>query len=597
MARDLFEIENAKNLTRDELVATFVPTKSFWRLLSPKNHIVLGARGSGKTALAKMLSHDHLSRFRDERAVETIRQKALIGIYVATNLEWAGSLKNKPWLTATESEQYFQWRLNIATCAAALITFRSCLLRYVTQLAKRAELERNLCFQLSRAWFGEGTTLTTVRDLQLLLAETEHEKQRSWDKRRVLGRALTDEESMVGISFDMPLFAPLRRAVGLAADCLGFPEHTVWVLCLDEAEWLDDAQQRILNSHLRSRQGSLVFKIATMPYKHVTLETNLGVSLSDGHDFEYVYIDRDPISNVRVFDGFAKSIFDRRASLSGSKYRGTTAPALLGPSRLLDPDQSPGEVGALLDRCRQEATRDTVARAERLAIKDMRRFMDQIGRKIRPALILRDAVQTTAGRGELDVYSGYSMVVRCSDGNPRRLVRMFNALLQEARPRKGRVEYGVGSKWERVPPMTQTRILIQFSASSLTRVQSEPPGGRELHLLLEKIGAYMRSMLHDHAISTDYVSSVEVDASVPDLQWKAIQQGVGAGLLFPNVSAENPDQMPDRSGTFHMAYVLAPTFRILPRRGKARRLSTILEWYATQGAISRQPSLPLGSQE
>lgn len=34
--RNLFEIDNAKNLDRDELVATFVTTRNFKRLLEPK---------------------------------------------------------------------------------------------------------------------------------------------------------------------------------------------------------------------------------------------------------------------------------------------------------------------------------------------------------------------------------------------------------------------------------------------------------------------------------------------------------------------------------------------------------------------------------
>src|ERR1039457_3078594 len=114
--RNLFEIENARNLSRDELVETFVATKSFWRLLSAKNHIVLGARGSGKTAIAKMLSHDHLSRFDEKRAQNAIAAKAFIGMYVPTSVEWVGVLKNKPWQTEAEQEEFFQWRLNIASC-------------------------------------------------------------------------------------------------------------------------------------------------------------------------------------------------------------------------------------------------------------------------------------------------------------------------------------------------------------------------------------------------------------------------------------------------------------------------------------------------
>src|SRR4051812_12557286 len=117
VSRDLFEIENARNLSRDELVATFIPQQVFWRLLSAKNHVILGSRGSGKTALAKMLSHDHLSRFPHERARALVASRAFIGVYFPTSVEWVGSLKNKPWQTEVEAERFFQWRLNLATCA------------------------------------------------------------------------------------------------------------------------------------------------------------------------------------------------------------------------------------------------------------------------------------------------------------------------------------------------------------------------------------------------------------------------------------------------------------------------------------------------
>src|SRR5215213_6270899 len=129
--RDLFEIENARNLTRDELVATFIPTQSFWRLLSAKNHIVLGSRGSGKTALAKMISHDHLTRLQDQRAQNAIGAQPLVGIYVPTKLEWVGGLRNKPWQNEREKEEFFQWRLNLSTCLAFLVTLRNCLDTYI----------------------------------------------------------------------------------------------------------------------------------------------------------------------------------------------------------------------------------------------------------------------------------------------------------------------------------------------------------------------------------------------------------------------------------------------------------------------------------
>jgi hypothetical protein len=92
------------------------------------------------------------------------------------------------------------------------------------------------------------------------------------------------------------------------------------------------------------------------------------------------------------------------------------------------------------------------------------------------------------------------------------------------------------------------------------------------------VGEYMRVKLHNEPLRTDQISSIEIDRSDSGRHWALIKAAVGLGLLFPNISFSNPDQMPYREGVFHLAYVLAPHFKLLPRRGKAARLSTILNF-------------------
>ncbi len=577
LRRNLFEIENARNLTRDEIVATFVPTQVFWRLLSAKNHIILGARGSGKTALAKMLSHDHLSLLDNERARQAIRAKAFIGIYVPTSIEWVGGLKNKPWQSEAAAEEFFSWRLNISTCLAFLVTLRSCLTTYIESKGERARVENDLVRELARSWADEAKEIGTVRALQEYLEDTEHRKQQQLARARVLGDQ-GGGDTPVGIGFSTDLFAPLRRGITLTARALNLPSDCVWLLCLDEAEFLQPFHHRILNSYLRSSSWPLVFKITTMPYFHHTQDTNTGVPLNVGDDFEYVYVDQDPVL-VSAREGeersdFAVALFQKRAKVSGKKYRGVTLDELLGPSPLLDPKQSEwGPESPKMALLRTYASKETIARAESLS-GSRSAFMDQIARKLHGALLLRHAVESQRGRQELDVYSGASMAIRCGDGNPRRLIRIFNALLLGARwkPKHTEPSLQIGT----LSPKAQTRILTTFSQSTLSRLQSEPECGPELLDLMIRIGKYMRKNLHSEPLTTDQVSSIRVDKSIDVNRWKLVQRGVTLGLLFPNVSANKPDQMPEREGIFHVAYVLAPCFRTLPRRGRPRSLATIL---------------------
>lgn len=572
--RDLFEIENARNLTRRELIATFVPTKSFWRLLSAKNHIVLGSRGSGKTALAKMMSHDHLSQLEHERARQIILSKAYIGVYVPTRLEWVGGLKNKPWQTEREKEEFFQWRLNLSTCLALLATLSSCLEAYVEDRGQRARIEAQLSNAIADAWSEGRFVSDTIRGLQEFLENVEHRKQQQLARLRAVGDLPANEEP-AGTSFGTDLFVPLRRAMALTSRILDFPDDATWLLCLDEAEFLEPMHHRILNSHLRAFSGNLFFKITTMPYSHYTLDTNSGVPLNVGHDFEYVYIDQDPVlwAGRRGSEGksFAITLFNKRAQVSGPRYRRVNLRELLGESGLLDPKLGDwGPQSSNMALLRKHGSAETVTRAERLA-DNPTDFQDQIARKVHGALLLREAVKSLSGRQELDAYSGETMAVRCADANPRRLIRIFNSFLLEANWQRNRRK-GL----YQLSRSEQTRILIAFSTSTLYRVQSEPGCGPELYEFIQALGRYMHRALHEEPLTTDQISSIIVDASISDEHWALVQHAVGLGLLFPNVNANNPDQMPEREGTFHLAYVLAPHFRILPRKGKARKLATIL---------------------
>jgi hypothetical protein len=572
--KDLFEVDNARNLTRDELIATFVPTQSFWRLLSAKHHIALGSRGSGKTALAKMLSHDHLSKFRDIRAQQIIKAKSFIGIYVPTKLEWVGGLKNKPWQTEREAEEFFQWRLNVATCASFLVTLRSCLDTYVQDKGMRARLERETVKDITSSWSNGGADCETLRSLQNYLEDVEHEKQFQLASKRSLGPYYR-EEVPAGIEFGTELFMPLRRGISLSTRHIGFLEDCTWLLCLDEAEFLEPMHHRILNSHMRAHSGNLFFKITTTPYSHHTLKTNTNVSLDVHHDFEYVYIDQDPIMASGGEEGhnFAGELFNKRAGISGNKYRGTTLINLLGDSTLLDAKTSDwGPRSIQMKLLRKHSNVTTINRAAKL-INDRTAFKDQIARKMHSALLLREAVSELRGRKELELYAGGPMAVRCADGNPRRLIRIFNSFILTAKWKHERGKTTV----QCIPPNVQTRILKAFSATTLVRVQSEPEIGPDLYQFLQMLGNYMHDALHNKPLTTDQVSSIQVDKNISPLYWKLVKSAVGLGLLFPNINTNNPDEMPDREGTFHLAYVLAPHFDILPRRGKARRLESILK--------------------
>lgn len=587
--RNLFEVDNARNLSMQELVKTFIPTQSFWRLLSAKHHVLLGARGQGKTALAKMLSHNHLALLadtRDEpRAVSAIREQEFIGIYLPTRLEWVSGLKNKPWLNERERENLFQWRLNIASCIAFIPIISSCISTYIPGKAKQAQVEKEITHRLTADWIIEsGVRFDDLLQLRRYLEDTDYRKQVQLLRERVVG-SLSIDDLPVGLAFGIELFNPLRQGIRHVSRLLSIKPNCTWILCIDEAEFLEKMDHRIINSHMRAYPDNLFLKITTMPYCHYTLSTNIGADLVPGHDFDYINMESDRVLSARtsgetdtIGTQFGRTLFRKLIEASGPSFAEVsgrevfTATSLLGESELLDPRREDWNVESenmkLLERY---ASPETLARARRLA--GTPKFPEAISRKIHGALLLRKSIDELKGNKALTIYSGARMAIRCSDGNPRHLIRIFNALLMMAsHVQKKRMRFRVKA-W--ISPEDQTLAMRTLSAITLNQVRSYPEVGPELHAFLLMLGEYMKFHLHERQLTTDQVTSVTIDEKMSDRDWKLMRVAVGHGLLYPNANLGNPDEMPWREGTFHLAYALAPHFFLLPRRGKAVKLITI----------------------
>lgn len=591
--RNLFEVDNARNLSKVELVKTFVPTQSFWRLLSAKHHIILGSRGSGKTALAKMLSHTHLALLKDERARSAVKDQQFIGIYVPTHLEWVGGLKNKPWQSEQEQELLFQWRLNITTCMAFIPVVKSCIETYVPNKGQQARLEKDLSIELSKAWLNE--RLYTLDRLYRSLSHVDLQKR--MQLAQIIARKRPSEEfPQVGVIFDTDLFYPLREAINSVSDILKLRRDCTWLVCLDEAEFLEELHHRILNSHMRAHSGNLFFKITTMPYSHHTLQTNTRVSLDVGDDFEYVNIDADPTLFART-DGesqtigtqFARAIFNKRAETSVQSIKRISVQDLLGDSLLLDEkndDWKPNshEMRLLKSYCTQK----TILRANRLL--GSAKFKQEISRKIHGTLLLREEYEKVEGNYKPGIYSGVTLAIRCGDSNPRRIIKIFNALLLATTNKKRRATTGPRRRHSILTPKEQTRVLRKFSETLFNYVQSEPEYGLRLFAFLKLIGEYLSSHLHNKKMSTDQVSAIEIDQTISDDHWEIVKCAVERSYLCPKIGPDNPDYIPQKEGVFHFANGLAPHFFLLPRRGKAHKLSSILK---ARGEAGYSNDLPL----
>ncbi|GAC19483.1 ORC-CDC6 family AAA ATPase [Paraglaciecola arctica] len=574
--KNAFEASNARDFTSHQLVNEFIWTDSFSDLLySTKNQMVLGSRGSGKTALIKMLSHQNLRKlsvkvidnedneeFRQiEEAKKVIREKSFIATYVPLKVEWINSLENYE----GSKEAYFTWSLNLATCARLLDTIISCTEEYIEGEVKATLMQRKICKQLSILWTLP-KIINNFSDFRKELEIIEYRKNLIFNKES-MGIELGEEDKMLGISFHGSLFAPFTIATKTIANYLDIPESSKWVLCLDEAEFLAEVHHQILNTHMRSA-NDIFFKITTMPYRHHTLSTTVEANINVGHDLEYIYIDKlgtinmnQTTSDARI-EKFATKLFENRLK-QFTKIGDISLEGLVGLSKLSQDTTKLTDNDELLKLIDSHCNPATKERAKRLYKTDINRFNDEISRKLRGILLLRDEFHNRVGSSNTPLYSGKSIISRCSDGNPRRLFRLFNHLLN-----------GNATK---ITPETQSKRIKSFSYSELEVIKFEK-GGKNSFDFLNKIGSFFKERTLETKLGSDLPQAIKLKNSIEDQTWEAIKSAVDLGLMYPVMKKDSNHKnlFPIKEGTFCLANCLAPHFNLFPRVGKAIDLFNVM---------------------
>ncbi|MDQ3190589.1 MAG: hypothetical protein M3Q58_03265 [Bacteroidota bacterium] len=601
MSRNLFDLDNARYLNKKELVETFIPTHAFSRILSPKNQIIIGSRGSGKTALLKMISHDHLALFDNEQAKEIIESKIYIGIHISTKTKFIGGLKNKDWNDEQSKEKNFRWLMNIASCVALLETIKSCLKTYYPDLLERRNKEIEVISKIKEHWFDKEDTLFTLADVAEKLEDIVTMKSKRMLREKIYGSKEQDDPP-VGLTFDLELFEPLITAINIVNRKMDFPEESSWFICIDEIEILEEFHHKILNSYMRANMGNIFFKFTTLPYCHYTLETNTNVPLDIRHDVHYVYIDQDLSFKFRETPGdySAQLLFKARATISKPQYAGFTFQQLFGSSALLDsqvinyekikefknPILTEGQLQALIDSDfvlklfdKYSNPRTRSKGRELLKNKRVMRFGDEIGRKMKGLLILKDYEQSIKGNQRVTIYSGAKTVVNVGDANPRKLLGIYNSMLNkiESSPQKQKKFHRDYKSDPIISFSDQNFVLASIAERELNRYRIEKNFGVSLYTFIIGLGEYMHEQIHNTLINTEQISSIEYSSSGDENTWRIIERAVQKGLIYPNINIHNPDEMPYHEGTFHLAFIFAPKFKLLPRKGDSKNILNIIK--------------------
>ena len=581
------EVENARNLSIGQLAETFIRTRIFEQLLSKKHHVLLGARGQGKTALFRMLSIDGLCKLaeRDSFAKELVEKRKFIGIYLPTKLEWIQSIATNDNCGGMSSETRFRWKLNLSSCIALILTARSCVEYFSESPAERVRKELSYCRKISEVW-KFNCSCDTFSQLLSNLKRYGFEWQVDLARREMYGgdpgSSQEDDVRKVFPVFMTETFQPLSAGIELLVQELSFGKDTCWLLCIDEAEWMSSDQQKVINSFMRVAPENLFLKIATMPFSHYTLETeNVYAPLTPDHDFEYIHmnfagaetiVDSSKKGDLGKDFKFEETLFKKviETYYPEMRMKALSMSTIFGKSELIDRDigQDWSPNAHYMELLKRYGNENLISRADKRGRGELseKRFKDEIARKLRGALLLREDFDNTKGHSKSKVYSGAKMICVCADGNPRVFIRILKNLIERVLIKD--------CNWK-IPQDNQEEVLVALGENFLNQIKSYQTVGPRLYRIVSQFGRYLADKFHYEKIGTDFIGSFRIDDPTSDDDRELLQAAIKYGVIKPNDTTKiNFGVNTIMKGVYRLSYTFCPYFRTMPRKGKPKSLES-----------------------
>lgn len=419
-----FSDSQARNFSDQKVFGEFYPISLFWTLFNDQHEVLLGARGSGKTFLLKMMRYSMLKRINDDKARALVKEKKYIAVYVPMHLEFVLPFNNQK-LNEERMISLFQIAFN-CYLSESLLTELNSLIEDIKDEKEQLQSQIELVRGLEELWFGEKTGISDFDSLTTRIRKVYYGID--WDNAEI---------EYVPAVFKRQICSPLVSAQRIIAKSLKLREEPTWIVCVDEAEFLNDTLQRCINGIFRSDSNRIALKIATLPFYHSTLETlERGIVVSDGNDFNYTVVDMS--YEGADFIGLTNSLcMHRLKERFSDKEICTTVEEFVGVEGKDDYiDYYRLEVGE--QKAAQDVVKEDIINAfgekRRNGAKKYSNDRKTIFDKFAPVFYLREMKKLSCkGNHKPGWYAGAKMIRRVSQGNPRLFIQVMSELFEKAK--------------------------------------------------------------------------------------------------------------------------------------------------------------------
>ena len=486
-----FSDSQARNFSDEKVTSEFLPISLFWTLFNDQHEILLGSRGCGKTFLLKMMRYSMIKTVEDSRAAELVKKKEFIALYVPMHLEFVAPLNG----INSEKMQIllFQVLFNCLLANSVMVELNS-MLEEVDGVIEKARKRVSLVKKLDNIWFGDDQSeICDFEDLREKI-----------DKMYYNIDWINFNETSIPVVFRRQICSTLLSVKNSISHILEFKTEPTWIICIDEAEFLNEICQKCINNIFRSDSNRIALKVATLPFYHKTLATlEEGISVSDGNDFSYKIVDMDYNSSyfIRLTDKLCRHRINNRFKKNSDCNSLEDFVGKIGNDDYIDYYREIVKD----DRASYEVIEKEIIKSfpekRRENAPNYSNLRKTVYDKYAPIFFLREVHKIAKkGNNKPGWFAGVKTIRKVSQGNPRMFIQIMCSLFDKARETK-------------LTTRAQHDVIYKFACDICESTKALQKNGPEAYKKLNAISEKLQEKVHGMNLVTGGLNFTVSDGS------------------------------------------------------------------------------------
>lgn len=464
----------ARNFQDKKIASEFIPTSVFWTLFNDQHEMVIGTRGSGKTILMRMMRYSMLKTIKDPRAERLVRDKEFFALYAPLRYEFMKKLTTSA-LTETQQSEWFCFAVNCLIADSLIVELKSLLSD--CPFDQQLTLEYELTCKMSSMW-----------GLESKLRKSDLNELRSAVRKMFYSYHTSKPlPETVPPAFLGSICSALAAVNVEISDIMNFSVQPTWIVCLDEAEFVEDNHMNHIRDVMRSESQHIAIKVADLPYYHdMSSPKEQKIHATVGNDYKLTLVKINEKEFAAMTNSLCKTrlqtYFQTGTDISLENFLGAE-----GNDDYLDyfkvefpNSSSDADIRDGILRTISTGRRRTAEKEENKQI-----LTQSIYKKLAPIYYIREMYKRSLqGNAKPGWFAGAKMIRRICNSNPRVFLRIMDALFDKAQSTK-------------LTPKVQSETLLDFSKKYRKESKVLEKCGPEVAEKMSVIGESLRLTTHE----------------------------------------------------------------------------------------------------